>query len=64
MSGEAASKADRAFTVGGTHHGVVSIGLKITPFIGFEKYPPLVFKESLFFVRPNVGTKVPTSAFP
>ena len=23
---------------------MMSIGMKITPFIGFEKYPPLVFK--------------------
>ena len=42
----------------------LSIGMKITPFIGFEKYPPLVFKESLFLVRPNVGTRVLISAFP
>ena len=44
--------------------GGLSIGLKNTPFIGFEKYPPLVFKESLFLVRPNVGTRVLISAFP
>ena len=44
--------------------GKVSIGLKNTPFIGFEKYPPLVFKEFLFWVRPNVGTRVLISAFP
>ncbi len=42
----------------------VSIGLKITPFIGFEKYPPLIFKESLFLVHPDVGTRVRISAFP
>ena len=42
----------------------LSIGMKITPFIGFEKYPPLVFKESLFLVHPDVGTRVLISAFP